>query len=139
METVRRHDYPLIFFGDNSKEILSICKENDPWEKYGRIIIENNHDQESCPSSSNLQNIELSEQNNTEDEIEVKLADYKKVFKLALKLYQREKDNVHFVKSFDSLMKPVVKAVKECEKKLAANTQQSTWNSKSGKLAFWLR
>ena len=50
---------------------------------------------------------------------------------------QREKDNTHFIKSFDALMKPVVKVVEECEKKLGAHTQQST--CKNGKLAFWLR
>ncbi|GES78776.1 hypothetical protein RCL_jg21661.t1 [Rhizophagus clarus] len=54
-------------------------------------------------------------------------------------LWEREKDNIHFVKSFDSLIKPVVKAVEECEKKLVARIQQSTWSSKSGRLAFWLR
>ena len=37
-------------------------------------------------------------------------------------------------------MKPAVKAVEECKKKLDAQTQQSTWKaSKNGKLSFWLR
>ena len=134
MGTVRRHDYPLIFFGTD--KVPSICQENDSWERYEPTIIEN-----ETLSSSNLQNIELVERNNnTKDEIEVKLAaHYKKTFDFALILYQREKDNAHFVKSFDTLIKPVVKAVEECEKKLAAHTQQSTWGSKNGKLVFWLR
>ena len=122
METVHHHDYPLIFFGGDANKIPLICQENDPWERYGRTIIENDYDQESRPSSSNLQHIELSERNSTEDEIKVKLAYYEKVFNSALELYQREKDNTHFVKSFDSLIKPVAKAVEECEKKLAAYT-----------------
>ena len=90
-------------------------------------------------SSGNLQNIELVERSNTRYETEVKLAHYKKIFDSALQLYEREKDNTHFVKSFDTLMKPVVKAVEECEKRLNSCKQQSTWGSKNGKLAFWLR
>ncbi|CAI2181962.1 8822_t:CDS:2 [Funneliformis geosporum] len=70
--------------------------------------------------------IEISERNNTGDEIIVKLTYYEKVFNSALKLYQREKDNIHYVKSFDSLIKSVIQAVEECEKKLAVHTQQST-------------
>ncbi|PKC50940.1 hypothetical protein RhiirA1_405369 [Rhizophagus irregularis] len=137
METVRHHDYPLVSFG--ADKISSICQENDPWERYVPIIIEDYLIKESHPSSSNLQSIELAERNSAKDEIEVKLTHYEKIFNLALVLYQREKNNTHFVKSFDSLMKPVVKAIEECEKKLGAHTQQSTWSSKSGKLAFWLR
>jgi len=137
METVRRHEYPLVFFGTD--KISPICQENDPWERYGPIIIEDYLIKESHPSSSNLQSIELAERNSAKDEIEVKLAHYEKIFNLALALYQREEDNTHFVKSFDSLMKPVIKAVEECEKKLGAHIQQSAWSSKSGKLAFWLR
>ncbi|CAB5305488.1 unnamed protein product [Rhizophagus irregularis] len=134
---MRHHDYPLVSFG--ADKISSICQENDPWERYVPIIIEDYLIKESHPSSSNLQSIELAERNSAKDEIEVKLTHYEKIFNLALVLYQREKNNTHFVKSFDSLMKPVVKAIEECEKKLGAHTQQSTWSSKSGKLAFWLR
>ncbi|CAB5356877.1 unnamed protein product [Rhizophagus irregularis] len=121
METVRHHNYPLVSFGAN--KISSICQENDPWERYGPIIIEDYLIKGSHPSSSNLQSIELAERNSAKDEIKVKLTHYEKIFNLALVLYQREKDNTHFVKSFDSLMKPVVKAVEECEKKLGAHTQ----------------
>ena len=86
-----------------------------------------------------MTNVELIESNSTTDEMEVKLAHYKKIFDFALMLYKREKDNVHFVKSFNTLMKPVVKAIEECKKKLDAHTQ-STWkSSKNRKLAFWLR
>jgi hypothetical protein len=135
IKTIYHNDYPLIFFGTD--KIPPICQENDPWEKYNSIIIKN---KELHPSSSiNLQNIEIAERNNTRDNIEMKLAHYKKIFDFALTLYQREKDNTSFVKNFDTLMKPVLKAVEECEKKLAAHTQQSTWSSKNGKLAFWLR
>ena len=136
-KTTRCYDYPLVFFGAN--KVPSIYQENDPWERYGTIFIEDDFVNESHPGSSNLQSIELAERNITKDEIEVKLAHYEKIYNLALVLYQREKDNAHFVKSFDSLMRPVVKAVEECKKKLGAHTQQSTWSSKSGKLAFWLR
>src|SRR3954471_911120 len=118
-------------------KIPSICQENDPW----RRTIEDDFTNQFRSSSSNLRNVALIESDNTTDEMEVKLAHYKKIFDFALMLYQREKDNVHFVKNFDTLMKPAVKAVEECKKKLDAHTQQSTctWKaSKNGKLAFWL-
>ncbi|CAG8588731.1 33286_t:CDS:2 [Gigaspora margarita] len=89
-------------------------------------------------SSSNLQNMELVEKINVNNEIEEKLAHYKKIFDSALILYRREKDNPHFVKNFGTLLKPVVKAIEECESKLNARTQQRTWRSKNN-LAFWLR
>ncbi|PKY54360.1 hypothetical protein RhiirA4_473128 [Rhizophagus irregularis] len=93
MEIKQRYDYPLIFF-----------------------------DEESCPDSGNLQNVELVERNSAKNEIEVKLAYYEKVFNSALKLYQKEKDNAQFVKSFNTFMKLVVKSIKECEKKPNACT-----------------
>jgi hypothetical protein len=68
----------------------------------------------------------------------MKLAHYKKIIDFALILYQRKKDNISFVKSFDTLIKPVLKAIKKCEKKLVTHIQQSTWSSKNEKLAFWL-
>jgi len=129
METKRCHDYPLVFFG-NDDNIQSICRENDPWERYGSTLNEDDFTKKSRPSSSNLQNIELAERNSTRYETEVKLAHYKKIFDFALQLYEKEKDNAHFVKSFDTLMKPVVKAVEECEKTLNSSKQQSTWGSK---------
>ena len=64
-----------------------------------------------------MQNIELIERNSTKNETEVKLARYEKIFDSALKLYERERGNTHFVKSFDTLMKPVVKAAEECAKR----------------------
>src|ERR1051325_10495744 len=103
---------PLVFFGADG--MPSICQENDPCERYELTLIEDDFtNKEPHPSSSNLQNIELAERNSTKDEIEVKLAHHEKIFDSALKLYQREKDNTHFVKSFDTLMKPVIKAVEE--------------------------
>ncbi|CAG8759104.1 36464_t:CDS:1, partial [Racocetra persica] len=77
--------------------------------------------EELSSNSSNLQNIELIEKNNANDEIEIKLAHYKKIFDFALMLYNRERDNAHFVKNFDNLLKPVVKAIEECEKRLNAH------------------
>ncbi|CAG8835798.1 32999_t:CDS:1, partial [Gigaspora margarita] len=133
--TKRRHDYPMIFFG--ADKVLTICKENDPWERF-RSTISDNSIEETYLSSSNSQNIELIENNNINNDIEVKLTHYKKIFDSALMLYRQEKDNPHFVKNFDTLLKPVVKAIEECESRLNARTQQRTWKSKND-LAFWLR
>ncbi|PKY20875.1 hypothetical protein RhiirB3_434305 [Rhizophagus irregularis] len=69
---------------------------------------------------------ELEERSSTKYETEVKFAHYKKIFDSALQLYEKEKNNTHFIKSFDTLMKPVVKAVEECKKTLNSSKQQST-------------
>jgi len=42
-------------------------------------------------------------------------------------LYEREKDNDKFIKNFNTLLKPVVKAIEECGEKLNARAQQKTW------------
>lgn len=73
-----------------------------------------------------MQNIELAERSSTRYETEMKLVYYKKIFDSALQLYEREKDNTHSVKSFNTLMKPVIKTVKKCEKMLNSSKQQST-------------
>ncbi|CAG8663519.1 7628_t:CDS:1, partial [Gigaspora rosea] len=86
----------------------------------------------------NLQNMELVERININNKIEEKLAHYKKIFDSALILYRCEKDKPHFVKNFNTLLKPVVKAIKEYKSKLNARTQQKTWRSKND-FAFWLR
>ncbi|PKY57331.1 hypothetical protein RhiirA4_478319 [Rhizophagus irregularis] len=104
METIRHHDYPLVFF--SSEKVASICQENDPWKKYGLTsVIDDDFTERSYPNSGILHNTEL------------------------------EKIDT----SFDALMKPIVKAIEKCDKKLSARTQQNTWGSKNGKLAFWLR
>ncbi|CAG8751608.1 1023_t:CDS:1, partial [Racocetra fulgida] len=99
------------------------CQENDPWENFRSTIVDD-FIEELSSNSSNLQNIELIERNIANDEIEIKLAHYKKIFDFALMLYNREKNNAHFVKNFDNLLKPVVKAIEECEKRLNTHTQQ---------------
>ena len=68
METVSHHDYSLVFF--SADKISSICQENDSWERYGPIIIEDYLIKESHSSSSNLQSIELAERNSAKDEID---------------------------------------------------------------------
>ncbi|CAG8822518.1 10646_t:CDS:1, partial [Racocetra fulgida] len=78
-------------------------------EKFRSVIIDNSI--EELSSCSNTQNIELIKRNT--NEIELKLTQYKKTFDSALMLYKREKNNVHFVKNFDNLLKPVVKAIEE--------------------------
>ncbi|CAB4404499.1 unnamed protein product [Rhizophagus irregularis] len=115
METIRHHDYPLVFF--SSEKVASICQENDPWKKYGLTsVIDDDFTERSYPNSGILHNTELEKIDS-----------------------MKEKDNTHFVASFDALMKPIVKAIEKCDKKLSARTQQNTWGSKNGKLAFWLR
>jgi len=135
METARRHDYPLVIFGTG--KVSAIRQENDPWKRYESSIIVDA--KESPSSSENLQIVVLEIENNTIDEVEEKLTHYKKTFDSALMLYKREKDNDRFVKNFDALLKPVVEAIKECEEKLNARTQQKTWGLKNGKLSLWLR
>ena len=67
------------------------------------------------------------------------VGEYEKKFKSAVALLKREVDNDNFVKTFDTLARPLITAIDECEAALRARNQQRTWRSKNGKLAFWLR
>ena len=60
-------------------------------------------------------------------------------FESALALYEREINNDNFVRNYEVLMRPIIKAVNECEEALQARSQQGTWGPKNGRLAFWLR
>ncbi|PKK68778.1 hypothetical protein RhiirC2_781803 [Rhizophagus irregularis] len=81
-------------------KIQPICRENNSWKRYELTLNEDDFTREFRPRSSNLQNIELEERSSTKYKTEVKFAHYKKIFDFALQLYEKEKNNTHFVKSF---------------------------------------
>ncbi|CAG8491896.1 12118_t:CDS:1 [Cetraspora pellucida] len=64
---------------------------------------------------------------------------YAKRFEKVLELYKKEMDNDNFIKNFDTLVGPFMKAIGECEEALQARKQQGTQRSSNKKLAFWLR
>ena len=73
------------------------------------------------------------------EERQEKYSQYEKKFEKALELYKREMDNDNFVKNFDTLLRPFIKAINECEDALQTRNQQGTQKSSNEKLAFWLR
>ncbi|CAG8551838.1 19422_t:CDS:2, partial [Racocetra fulgida] len=77
-------------------------------------------------NSSNLQNISVITQENQIEKRQEQYIYYAKKFEKALELYKREIDNDNFVKNFDTLVRPFVKAVGECEEVLQARNQQGT-------------
>ncbi|CAG8641639.1 6540_t:CDS:2, partial [Cetraspora pellucida] len=72
------------------------------------------------------------------EERQEKYSQYEKKFKKALELYKREMNNDNFVKNFDTLLRPFIKAVNGCEDALQTYKQQNTQKSSNEKLAFWL-
>ncbi|CAG8608945.1 15371_t:CDS:2 [Cetraspora pellucida] len=140
METQRRYDYPFLTFGlEKMPTILSTSnlwtrynknKENDPIEKECDSV------EEGSSTFSHMHDV-LAARNIIKLR-QKKLSCYKKTFDAAIALYEREINNNKFTRNFDSLIKPIVKAINECEQVLNARKQQSTTGSSNGKLLFWL-
>jgi hypothetical protein len=137
LETERRHDYPFLAFGKDKLPVIT--RSNNPWVRYGASIEEINPYIEESSASTNQQDIQMPTRIDVLAERRERLAVYKRKLDLALTLYEREIDNDGFVRNFEDLMRPILKAVNECEEALQARRQQHTWLQKIGKLAFWLR
>jgi hypothetical protein len=137
LETARRHDYPLLAFGNNRMPVITSI--NNPWTRFGMAATLNNPiEVNSSPNTSNLRETLAKTNYDIMEEKQEKYAQYKKKFEAALRLYEREMDNNHFTDKFDALVGPFLKKIDECESVLRANKQQATWKPK-GKLAMWLR
>jgi hypothetical protein len=121
LETMRRHDYPFVAFGKNIS--VPILQKNNPWRK----PLQHRSSVVGSSSSGTLQQ-ELARLETMESRRE-ELAEWKRVMERGFDLYDREMGNDRFVEQFRNLMKPITKAVRECE----------TSGSKAGKLASWLR
>ena len=136
-ETVRRHDYPFLIF--ENENLPTITPINNPWVRYGMNEELDIHDEEE--DSSTVIQPETLEHTGLDvlAERRQRLAVYRRKFEAALTLYEREIDNDNFVRNYDALVRPIVKAVDECEQALQARSQQGTWGPNSGSLAFWLR
>lgn len=156
-QTRRRHDYPLLSFDGDNMPVIMIT--NNPWSRSVQAVEETDHveeenspvEEETDPVEEENDPVEESSSQNVERNILMQaehdamekrselVAKYEEKFKLAMKLLKREMNNENFVKNFNTLAKPLITAVDECETALQARHQQSTWGSKKGKLAFWLQ
>ncbi|CAG8816376.1 16068_t:CDS:2, partial [Racocetra fulgida] len=87
---------------------------NNPWRMANIIVTE----------TSVLEN-PITEENKMSERQE-KYTQYVKKFERALELYQREIDNDNFIKNFDTLVGPFIKAIGKCEEALQAHRQQGT-------------
>ena len=116
----------------------TIAIGNNPWSRFAQPVEEDDPVEESVG-----QNIEHNVLIQTQHDVMEKrwelVAEYEKKFKSAVELLKQEVDNDNFVNNFNTLARPLITAVDECEAALQARHQQSTWGPKKGKLAFWLR
>ncbi|CAG8719585.1 23911_t:CDS:1 [Cetraspora pellucida] len=120
----------------------TILSTSNPWTRYNKNK-ENNPIEKECDSVeeessifSHMHNVLVAR--NIIKLRQEKLSCYKKTFDAAIALYEREINNDKFTGNFDSLMKPIVKAINKCEQVLNARKQQSTTGSSNRKLSFWL-
>ncbi|CAG8604793.1 15169_t:CDS:2 [Cetraspora pellucida] len=134
LKTSRRHDYPLLTFGNNKIPVIN--PTNNSWTRFSTLDAVNDSIEINF-KSNDLQNILIVNHNIMEERKE-KYVRYKKKFDIALELYQREMNNDNFVNNFDVLITPLLREIEECETVLKAHKQQATWKSKR-KLAAWLR
>jgi hypothetical protein len=136
IETVRRHDYPFFIFQKDN--LPTITPMNNPWVRY-EVDEEIDTYEEGGSSTTNQQETLERARLDTLTERRQQLAVYRRLFDSALTLYEREINNDNFVRNYEALMRPIIKAVNECEEALRARNQQGTWGPKRGWLAFWLR
>jgi hypothetical protein len=136
LQTTRRHDYPLVTFSSDNMPTITIG--NNPWSRFAQSVEEDDPVEESAGQNIEHNVLIQSQHDDMEKRWEL-VAEYEKKFKSAIDLLKKEVDNDKFVKNFNTLAKPLITAVDECEEALRARHQQSTWGSKKGKLSLWLR
>ncbi|CAG8618781.1 16407_t:CDS:2 [Cetraspora pellucida] len=140
MKTQRRHDYSFLTF--ELEKMQTILLTSNPWIRYSKnkendpIEKECDFVEEGSSTFSHMHDV-LATRNIIKLRQE-KLSCYKKTFDAAIALYEQKINNNKFTGNFDSLIKPIVKAINECEQVLNACKQQSTTGSSNGKLLFWL-
>ena len=127
--------YPFLTFEKDNLPNINLM--NNPWvritdETDEEIVINEEEGSSSMIQQEMFERTRLAERHQ-------QLAVYRKKFESALALYEREINNDNFVRNYEALMRPIIKAVNECEEALQARSQQGTWGPKSGRLAFWLR
>ena len=130
-ETIRRHDYPFLIFKKDNLPIINPM--NNPWirlrdETDEEIDINEEEGLSSMIQPETFEHTRLTERHQ-------QLAVYRRKFESALALYEREINNDNFVRNYEVLMRPIIKAVNECEEALQARSQQGAWGPKSGRLA----
>ena len=131
--TWRRHDYPLIWFGEARANIDPV---NNPWNEMNEIPID-----ESEISMSIDRNIETSLHNRNQliESRKVELTEDKKKFESLLKIVSDNIQNDQFYHTYKRLRQVLMNETQACEEALRARTQQRTWNPpRNSRLAFYL-
>ena len=136
--TIRRHDYPFIYFGeDNPPRIHSI---NTPWN---HIQQSSSNEPETIPELSGESESSGSSVHARFDTIESRkavLATDKKIFESLNSILEQNIENDNFFDEYIRLRQNLIDETLACNEALNARTQQSTWRPpRSRKLAFWLR
>jgi hypothetical protein len=129
--TRRRHDYPLIWFGEAR---ANIDPANNPWT-------EENSLGEDTPMDEGDSNIGLNFQARNEliESRKAELVEDEKMFKSLLEIVSDNVQNDHFYNAYKRLKQTLVNETKACQEALMARTQQNTWNPpRNSKLAFRL-
>ncbi|CAG8478843.1 28712_t:CDS:2 [Dentiscutata erythropus] len=135
-EIIAKKFYEAESSNENVNFALEIELDQQLLEKYNPVENENKLVEEKSSTSNHV--YDISETCNIIELRQEKLSHYKKTFDTALVLYEREMNNDKFIENFDTLMKPIVRAIDECVQVLNAHKQQSTTESSNGKLSFWL-
>ncbi|CAG8457549.1 7642_t:CDS:1 [Cetraspora pellucida] len=132
--TRRRHDYPLIWFGEIT---TNINPKNNPWIESVKTSL----DELENIIDKNDRSMELGFNNRNEliESRKIELAENKKIFESLLNIVTDNIQNDNFYNTYRRLRQALVVETKACQEALAARTQQRTWNPpRNSKLAFRL-
>jgi hypothetical protein len=135
MSTIRRHDYPFIYFGRENPS--SIHLSNSPW---------NNTQPDSLDESETIPEMSEESEPSTRARFDIierrkaELALDKRIFERLASIVEENIENDNFYNEYRRLRQALVDETLACSEALNARTQQSTWQPpRNRKLVFWLR
>ncbi|CAG8632416.1 4944_t:CDS:1 [Paraglomus occultum] len=133
LNTLRRHDYPFIAFGQQYSSRIRL-ERNNPQEHNDQIMDE---------SSEILDRLEtmtvILDQQTVIEERRAMLANIKQLLIDGMDLAEENVQNDGFYDAFTKLVKPITEEITACKEVLNARTQQLTWQPpRNRRLPFYL-
>jgi hypothetical protein len=131
--TKRRHDYPLIWFGE---ACASIDPTNNPWTEE---MTENPLDEERQMNEDSDMELSIYARNEQIESRKDELEEDKKMFNSLLEIVSDNIQNDRFYNTYKRLRQTLITETKACQEALMSRRQQRTWNPpRNSKLAFHL-
>ena len=136
--TIRRHDYPFIYFGEN--DLPRIQSINTPWNHTQQSSISEPETIPEVSGDSESSRLSIRARFDIIESRKNVLANDKRIFESLISILEQNIENDRLFDEYIGLRQNLVDETLACNEALNARTQQSTWQPpRNRKLAFWLR